>query len=521
MTDQLQASSEDQSDVYDKVFELAGLIGKAQFLIISISYLVMLCAGWQVIIPVFAARDVGFICADNFTNSTFLHDTCYEECSHYVYEYGISSITQEFNLDCGPKKHYSYFVHSSYWLGYLISNIIAGYLGDKTGRKPTCVISLGIYFIALLGTYSSPNIELLLMLRLITGLTNGGSYSLAYLIAVECTGEKHLGKVALLSQIFYGLGGVIGACMGYFFIASWRLQIAAIAGIIIIMFPMSIFCLPESPRWLYCQGKLKESEKVLKWICKLNQKEVSLVTFGKNGIPKEPDSKTATLTEKSNLLTGAIIDVKMLQGTPLVFNLCSKFRPTMLFLTHLFLWSASGSLYFILIFQAQDIGSNLYTCSILLNLCDLPTLFLFESIDKIGHKRTALWGLLLGSLLCLLLPFTRVLSISYVTVSTAIFAKFLINCSYSCLYLFSPKTFPTVLRSTAMNACFVSQNLAVTIAGALSETQFGPYDCGPYVIYGILGLTASLLVAMFGKETVGITLLNTVEEYNNFAGLWF
>ena len=368
----------------------------------------------------------------------------------------------------------------------------------------------------LVGTFFCPN--MLLMMRFITGIANGGSYSLVYLIAVECTGEEYLGKVALLSQIIYGLGGVVAAGMGYLFIASWRLQVVAIAGIISTIFLVSIFYLPENPRWLFSHGKLKKSEKVLKWIGKLNQKEFSLIAFEKNGTKGDFELQSAVLIGNSDLSADSV-KVRKVEGKPSVFSLCSKFRSGMLFLTHLFLWSASAFVYFALIFQAQDIGSNLYICSAFLSLCELPTLFLFKSLDKIGHKRTVFWGLLFGSLLCLLLPFTKVLSISYVTVSTAIFAKFLINCSYSCLYLFTPKTFPTVLRSTAMNACFVSQNLAVTIAGVLSKTQFGPYDCGPYVIYGTLGLTTSLLVAMFGKETVGITLLNTVEEYNNFAGL--
>ena len=76
-------------------------------------------------------------------------------------------------------------------------------LGDKTGRKPTCVVSLGFYALVSFGAAFSPNIETLLLMRLFTGLFNGGSYSLAYLIALECTGEEYLGRVALLSQVYF------------------------------------------------------------------------------------------------------------------------------------------------------------------------------------------------------------------------------------------------------------------------------------------------------------------------------
>ena len=114
---------------YDRVFHAAGRMGRSQILIILISYLVMLCAGWQILVPVFVARDVDFICRDNLTNQTVVVNTCYHECFNYAYEEDFSSITKEFSLDCGPKKYYGYFIHSSYWLGYLVSNLFVGYLG--------------------------------------------------------------------------------------------------------------------------------------------------------------------------------------------------------------------------------------------------------------------------------------------------------------------------------------------------------------------------------------------------------
>ena len=95
--------------------------------------------------------------------------------------------------------------------------------------------------------------------------------------------------------------------------------------------------------------------------------------------------------------------------------------------------------------------------------------------------------------------------------------RFPLQGSFNCLYIYTPETFPTVLRSTAVNSCFVAQNIAVTIAAVLCETQFGPHNCGPFVTYGVLGLISLLSISTFGKETSGMTLFNTVEEYNKFV----
>ena len=94
----------------------------------------MAFSGWQLLITVFAARDIDFTCIDelpiidpilsnysksldeNFSIAVF-DNSCIEKCSLYVYEEGVSSVIKEFHLDCGPKSYFKNFVHAPYWLG--------------------------------------------------------------------------------------------------------------------------------------------------------------------------------------------------------------------------------------------------------------------------------------------------------------------------------------------------------------------------------------------------------------------
>ena len=88
---------------------------------------------------------------------------------------------------------------------------------------------------------------------------------------LENVATKRRGYFGILFHIPYGLGMASTAVFGYF-IRHWRyLQLAT-------MVPMALYLLlvsfvPESPRWLIGQGKLKEAEGILRRIAKTNRKE--------------------------------------------------------------------------------------------------------------------------------------------------------------------------------------------------------------------------------------------------------
>ena len=226
---------------------------------------------------------------NNSTNAVVIAEAhCLHECLEYVYESRVSSIIKEFDLDCGPKKHLKQFVHSPYWLGYLVSNIFVGQLGDKYGRRPICLVSVCLQGLTLLASYFSPNIEFLFVIRFINGLLNGGSYALAYLIVVECSHERYLSKLALSSQAMYTLGPIFAASFGYIFKFSWKLQFLTLAVVVITSFFAAIFFLPESPRWYFTKGKVDEAEKVIKWFEKMNGKTTK-TSLKKSREPQLPD----------------------------------------------------------------------------------------------------------------------------------------------------------------------------------------------------------------------------------------
>ena len=122
----------------------------------------------------------------------------------------------------------------------------------------------------------------------------------------------------------------------------------------------------------------------------------------------------------------------------------------MVFISHLLLWSACAFIYFGLNFEAQEMGTNLYLCSIFLSVCELPTIFLYKIVDKIGHKFAVVCGLLLGTLCCFVIPFSALFAGNFFKWCLAIFAKLVVtgknnaifgNSQDQCFSVFSPEKY--------------------------------------------------------------------------------
>ena len=89
--------------------------------------------------------------------------------------------------------------------------------------------------------------------------------------------------------------------------------------------------------------------------------------------------------------------------------------------------------------------------------------------------------------------------------------------AYQIMYIYTPESFPMVLRSIAMSFCFLAQNISITAAAIMTETSFAPMGSGPFIVYGSLGILAVIVVGLFGKETLGNPLFNTVTEFKDFV----
>lgn len=149
---------------------------------------------------------------------------------------------------------------TTFLLGLGLGQLFLGPLSDRFGRRPVLLISLSIFVTASLLTAFTPNITVLIVLRLIQGLAGSASVVLARAIAADLTSGAETVRALSLIAMLMGLGPIIapplGAAVGMFF--GWR-GILATTGIFGIgMLLSAIFLLPESlPRSARHTGGIK------------------------------------------------------------------------------------------------------------------------------------------------------------------------------------------------------------------------------------------------------------------------
>ena len=100
-----------------------------------------------------------------------------------------------------------------------IGGIVFGNLGDKWGRKIILTITTGLMSIPMLGTALLPTyhqwgitaVILLLLLRMLQGLSVGGEYTSVLTMLLEQAPKKHRALTTSLASIVSGLGIVLSA----------------------------------------------------------------------------------------------------------------------------------------------------------------------------------------------------------------------------------------------------------------------------------------------------------------------
>lgn len=152
-------------------------------------------------------------------------------------------------------------------IGATVVTTCSGAISDWLGRRPMLIISSVLYFFSGLIMLWSPNVYVLLLARLLDGLGIGLSVTLVPIYISETAPSDIRGLLNTLPQ-FSGSGGMfLSYCMVFGMSLldspSWRLMLGVLSIPSLAYFALTVFYLPESPRWLVSKGKMLEAKKVL------------------------------------------------------------------------------------------------------------------------------------------------------------------------------------------------------------------------------------------------------------------
>ena len=150
-----------------------------------------------------------------------------------------------------PKSELGY-VFSAGLFGMMLGALILGPMGDKFGRRYAVIFSVFVFGLCTLLTGFIDNYDDLVLLRFLTGLGLGGAMPNAMALMTEYVSTRH--RNIAIAVIFLGMpiGGIAGGLVASEIIPAYGWpSLFYVGGIMpLLLVPVLIFFLPESPRFL-------------------------------------------------------------------------------------------------------------------------------------------------------------------------------------------------------------------------------------------------------------------------------
>ena len=149
--------------------------------------------------------------------------------------------------------------------GALGGNAVAGFFSDRFGRKKVLLVTALLFAASALLSAFATNFTAFVVSRIIAGVAVGGAILVAPIYIAEIAPSKQRGSLVSFNQLMIVTGISASFFSNYALLNSgvnnwrWMLGVEAIpAGLYFFL----LFAVPESPRWLFGQGREDEARNI-------------------------------------------------------------------------------------------------------------------------------------------------------------------------------------------------------------------------------------------------------------------
>lgn len=166
--------------------------------------------------------------------------------------------------DFAITSHTQEWVVSSMMFGAAVGAIGSGWLSFKLGRKYSLMIGAVLFVLGSVFSAFAPNVEILIVSRVLLGLAVGVASYTAPLYLSEIAPEKIRGSMISMYQLMITIG-ILGAYLSdtaFSYTESWRWMLGVIT-IPALLLLIGVFFLPDSPRWFAAKRRFHDAEHVL------------------------------------------------------------------------------------------------------------------------------------------------------------------------------------------------------------------------------------------------------------------
>ncbi|HAN00409.1 MAG TPA: MFS transporter [Marinilabiliales bacterium] len=393
-------------------------------------------------------------------------------------------------------------------LGCLVGAMLAGFLADTFGRKKLLIAAAVIFLVSSYGTGSASVFHLFLIARFFGGIGIGLAADLSPMYIAEIAPKSIRGRLVSLNQLTIVIG-ILAAQITNWLIAepipsgfsgqqifeSWNGQMgwrwmfwgAAFPSSV---FLVSLFFIPESPRWSALKEKQTQALRVLTRIggsayaqSEINTMNETTATHHSGGLKMLFSKPMRTV-----LLIGLFLAIfQQWSGTNVIFNYAQE------------IFQSAG-------FQLSDMLFNIVVTGIANLAFTFVAIF---TVDKIGRKALMLIGAGGLSTIYLLVGLLYYLQVSgsflvvLVVLAIAIYAMSLGPVTWVIL----SEIFPNKIRGVSMaTATFALWAACFTLTYTFPMLNATLNSSGTFWIYSLLCAIGFVIILRWLPETKGKSL---------------
>lgn len=405
----------------------------------------------------------------------------------------ISGTTAQLTLQYGlSPKLLGITVSSALW-GTVIGSLLAGYPGERIGRRDSLRLMAVIYMISGLGCAFAWNWDSLVAFRFLGGLGIGGSSVLGPMYIAEIAPAQLRGRLVGVFQFNVVFGILLAYFSNYviglqgFGAAEWRWELG-ITALPAALFLLMLFGIPRSPRWLAKKGRVDEARSTLKLIGEEDyERELKSIV---ESIRLEQQQAGETLFTRTHLFP------IFLAVSIAMFNQLSGINAILYYLNDIFAHAGfskvSGNL------QAVAVGAT--------NL--LFTMIAMSVIDKLGRRTLLLVGSV-GTAACLAGVAAIFFSRHHQSLLLWLLVGYIASFAFSqgaVIWVYLSEVFPNNVRAKGQSlGSFTHWIMNALISGIFPSmaARSGGY---PFVFFSLMMVLQFFVVLFVYPETKGITL---------------
>lgn len=367
-------------------------------------------------------------------------------------------------------------------------------MADKKGRKTIFCWSALLQLILGVAVAFTPNFLSFLVLRYLYGIFgSAGSYITGFVLTMELVGSNFRTICGITFQAIFACGIMLVA--GWGALIEDRMMLQVVYGLHGLLLVAHWWIMDESPRWLWNQGRFKESIDIVARALKMNGQPALDKTYYQS----KAKSSTVSSTEQPRAALWDLFKTPNLRKKTL--NVCLN-------------WFANSLVYYGLSLGVGSLPGNPFMILFINAVVEIPSyITVVILLDKLGRRSITSFLMLLGGICCIVA--VHMVKGETLTTTVVMMGKLFIAGSFAVIYNYSAELFPTVVRNSAMGL----GSMCARLSGALTPLialldSFDPRV--PAIIFGVVSIVSGLWT-LFLPETMNQPMPESLEDGEQFG----